>query len=191
MSTLVIVLRILPLLAFAGTMLFAAAGHRSVTNTRVRQSGSRRAPVVANLAAFAVYLPSLLVLSGSPAASKALLLAASGSLLAVSGLAFVLRSRTELGPAWSFVPKAHHTTGLVTTGPYRFVRHPIYFGLLLFAMGEAIAFASWPAVAVVLSGIASTFAWRARAEEKLLAGTFGDRYTVYRQRTRMLIPYLF
>jgi protein-S-isoprenylcysteine O-methyltransferase Ste14 len=36
-----------------------------------------------------------------------------------------------------------------------------------------------------------TFAWRARAEEKLLSRTFGERYAVYQKRTKMIIPYLF
>jgi len=75
-------------------------------------------------------------------------------------------------------------------GPYRLVRHPIYFGLLLFTLGEAFSFGSWPAVMIVLSGIAPTFAWRARAEEKLLSRTFGDGYAAYRRRTRMIVPYL-
>ena len=106
----------------------------------------------------------------------ALPLALSGCLLALAGAALVLRSRAELGPAWSFVPKADQGTGLVTTGPYRLVRHPIYLGLALLAMGEALAFSSWPALMIVLSGIVPTFAWRARAEEKLLSRTFGERY---------------
>ncbi len=191
MSTLVIVLRIVSLLAFAGPMLLGVTGGRSGgPKTRARQSGSDRAPLVANLTAFGLYLPSLLVFSGSPAGSTALLLASSGSLLAVAGAALVLRSRAELGPAWSFVPKADQGTGLVTTGPYRLVRHPIYLGLALLAMGEALAFGSWPTLMIVLSGIVPTFAWRARAEEKLLSRTFGERYAVYRQRTKMIIPYL-
>ena len=88
------------------------------------------------------------------------------------------------------MPKADQGTGLVTTGPYRLVRHPIYLGLALLAMGEALAFGSWPALMIVLSGIVPTFAWRARAEEKLLSRTFGERYAVYRQRTKMIIPHL-
>jgi len=146
--------------------------------------------VVANLAAFGLFFPSLLVFSGSPAGSTALLLASSGSLLAIAGVAVVLRSRIEIGPAWSFVPKADRGTELVTTGPYRFVRHPIYLGLALLAMGEALAFGSWPALMIVLSGIVPTFAWRARAEEKLLSRTFGEGYAVYQQRTKMIIPHL-
>jgi protein-S-isoprenylcysteine O-methyltransferase Ste14 len=42
----------------------------------------------------------------------------------------------------------------------------------------------------VLSGMVPTFAWRACAEEKLLSRTFGERYEVYRQRTKMIIPHL-
>ncbi len=191
MSTLVIVLRIVSLLAFAGPMLLlSVAGRCGRPKTRAHQSGSDRAPLVANLSTVGLYLPSLLVFSGSTAGSTALVLASSGSLLAIAGAALVLRSRAELGSAWSLAPKADQGTGLVTTGPYRLVRHPIYLGFALLAMGQALAFGSWPALVIVLCGIVPTFAWRASAEEKLLSRTFGERYAVYRQRTKMIIPYL-
>ena len=190
MATLVIVLRIVSLLAFAGPMLLAVSGRRGGLETRARRSGGARAPLAANLAAFGLFVPSLLVFSGNTAGPTALLLAASGSFLAVAGAAVVVRSRAELGAAWSLVPKADQGTGLVTTGPYRLVRHPIYLGLALLALGQALAFGSWPALIIVLAGIVPTFAWRARAEEKLLGRTFGERYAVYRQRTKMIIPYL-
>lgn len=120
----------------------------------------------------------------------ALPLALSGCLLALTGGLLVLRSRVELGPAWSLAPKADHGADLVTTGPYRLVRHPIYLGLALLAMGEALAFGSWVAVMIVLFGVVPTFAWRALAEEKLLSRTFGERYEIYRQRTKLIIPHL-
>jgi protein-S-isoprenylcysteine O-methyltransferase Ste14 len=190
MSTLVIVLRIVSLLLLGGPMLLTATGRCGRPNTRQHQRGSDRAPLVANLAAVGLYLPLLLVFSGSPAGSTALLLALWGSLLAVAGAALVLRSRAELGSAWSLAPKADQGTGLVTTGPYRLVRHPIYLAFALLATGQALAFGSWPALVTVLAGIVPTFAWRARAEEKLLSRTFGERYAVYRQRTKMIIPYV-
>jgi protein-S-isoprenylcysteine O-methyltransferase Ste14 len=117
-------------------------------------------------------------------------LALCGCLLALAGAALVLRSRAELGVAWSFVPAADQGTGLVTTGPYRLIRHPIYLGLSMLAMGEAVAFSSWPAVLVAFSAILPTFVWRAWAEEKLLTDMFGDRYSHYRRQTKMMIPYL-
>jgi protein-S-isoprenylcysteine O-methyltransferase Ste14 len=190
MSTLVIVLRIVPLLAFAGAML-RSSEYRGGAKTRARPNDSDRAPLVANFAAFGLYVASLLVFAGSSAGSAALLLASSGALVGVAGAALVVRARVELGPAWSLVPKADRDTGLVTTGPYRLVRHPIYSGLAMVVMGEALAFSSWPAVMIVLAGIIPTFTWRARAEEELLSRSFGDRYIVYRQRTKMIIPHFF
>ena len=125
-----------------------------------------------------------------PPGFTALLLALSGSLLALAGAALVVRSRAQLGAACSFAPKADQSTGLVTTGPYRLVRHPIYLGLALLAVGQALAFGSWPALLIALLGVVPTLAWRARTEEKLLSRTFGESYEVYRQRTRMIVPYL-
>jgi len=188
MATLVVVLRIVSLLAFVGAMSLAVSRRRGGTPAR---GGSRsgRALLVANFAALGVYFAALLV-SASPAGSTLALLACSGSLLALAGTALVVRSRAELGPAWSLVPKADEGTEFVTTGPYRLVRHPIYLGLALVAMGEALAFGSWPAVLIVLFGVVPTFAWRAGAEERLLARAFGERHAAYRKRSKLIIPYL-
>jgi protein-S-isoprenylcysteine O-methyltransferase Ste14 len=82
----------------------------------------------------------------------------------------------ELGPAWAPTAQA---AGLVTTGPYRLVRHPIYLGLSMLALGQALAFASWPAFLILLAGIIPTFVWRAAAEGKVLTATFGKRYALY------------
>jgi protein-S-isoprenylcysteine O-methyltransferase Ste14 len=186
MSALVTVLRAVSLLAFAGLMLLVASGRRGMPRIRASQEPSGRAPVVANLAAFGVFLPSLFIFSGDARAFLAL----SGCLLALAGAALVFRSRAELGQAWSFVPRADQGTGLVTTGPYRFVRHPIYLGLTLLAGGQAIAFGSRPALMIVVAGIVPTFVGRARTEEKLLSRTFGEHYAAYRQRTKMILPFL-
>lgn len=190
MTTLVILLRAASLLAFAGPMLLGVSGRQRRPETPARQAGGSRAPVAANFAAFALFFPSLVIFSSGSDARLALPLALSGCLLALTGAALVLGSRAQLGPAWSFVPRAGEGTRLVTTGPYRLVRHPIYLGLTLLATGQALAFGSWPALAIVLAGIVPTFAWRARAEEQLLDRTFGERYAAYRRRTRMIIPLL-
>lgn len=190
MATLVIVLRAVALLAVAGPALLAVSRRDGEPKARPRQDGGGQAPVVANISVFVLFFFSLLGFPGSPEASLALPLALAGCFLALAGAALVLRSRVELGPAWSFVPRADQETGLVTTGPYRLVRHPIYLGLALLAAGEALAFGSWPALMIVLTGIVPTFAWRARAEEILLSRTFGERYALYQKQTRMIVPYL-
>jgi protein-S-isoprenylcysteine O-methyltransferase Ste14 len=190
MSAVVIALRIVSLLAFVGPMSLVATGRRGEPGTRDRRQGGERSPVLANLTAFIVFLVALFLRASRTSNPTALLLAAAGSLFAVAGGVVVMRSRRALGRAWSLVPKAGEGTGLITTGPYHLVRHPIYLGLASLALGQALAFGRWPAVVVVVLGIVPTFVWRARAEEQLLIGTFGERYADYRRRTRMIIPHI-
>ena len=188
MSTLVIVLRVVALLAFAGPASMLC-GRRAAPALRRPENAAQRLPVIANFAA-AAYFPTLLYsLMGSEVA-VALPLAIGGCLLAIMGVGLVAASRQALGAAWSLVPKANAQTGLVTAGPYRIVRHPIYLGLNVMTFGQAIAFGSWSATAVVVLGLVPTFAWRAVTEERLLCETFGERYADYRARTKLIVPFL-
>ncbi len=189
MSALVIVLRMLAVLAFAAVLLGVGA-RRGGPETRARHRGGGPWPVAANLLAVGSFFFSLVVFSGSADGGTALLMASSGFPLAVAGAALVLRSRAELGAAWSLVPRAGQETGLVTTGPYRWIRHPIYLGFVLLALGEALAFRNWLACSIALFGIVPTFAWRARVEETLLSRTFGEGYGRYQRRTKLIVPYL-
>ncbi len=190
MPALVTVFRAASLLAFAGSMLLIVGGSDRKLGRGAERSRGDRTPVLANFAAFALFFALTIAFVGSADGPVALLLALCGFLLAVAGSALVVWSRRELGSAWSFVPTVVQGTGLVTTGPYRLVRHPIYLGLVLVATGEALVFGSWPALMTVLCAIVPTFAWRARVEEKLLSRTFGETYEAYRQRTKMIIPHL-
>lgn len=190
MSTLVILLRVAALLAFAGPALLVIGKSRGEVAPSTARNRGRRAPVVANIAAFGLFFALLPFASGSSQGPMARPLALSGCVLALAGAALVLRSRVELGDAWSFVPRAGQETGLITIGPYGLVRHPIYLGLSLLAGGDALAFGNLPAAMVVLAAIVPTLAWRARAEEILLGRVFGERYDHYRKQTRMIIPYL-
>ena len=186
MSTVVIVLRAASLLAFAAPLLLSVGGHSCKRSKRDERRRGPRAPVVANFGAFGLFLAFLAFFAGNAEGLAALLLALGGCLVALAGAALVLRSRAVLGSAWSFVPMADQGTGLIATGPYRFVRHPIYLGLSMLAAGEA--FGNWPAAVVALSAIVPTFVWRAWSEERLLAETFGKRYAIYQKQTKMIIP---
>jgi protein-S-isoprenylcysteine O-methyltransferase Ste14 len=191
MSTLVIVLRVVAILAFAGPMLLGAPRRPAESSTRARQGASSRAPLASNIAASGLFVAAVVFCASSPEGSFSLPLALAGCVLALAGAAVVLRSRAALGAAWSFLPKADQDADLVTTGPYRLVRHPIYLGLVLLATGQALAFGSWAALLIVLLGLVPTFAWRARTEETVLSRTFGERYAVYQRRTKMIIPHIF
>lgn len=186
----VLILRAMALLAFGGPALIPASGR---SGEKPSPSGKRRGtrlPVLANFSGFGLFFTLLAVAPGGAEGPMALLLALAGALVALTGSAVVLRSRAELGDAWSLVPIASEHTGVVTTGPYRLVRHPIYLGLSLLALGEATAFGSRPAVLAVFAAVVPSFLWRARVEEKLLLQVFGERYLLYRKHTKIMIPYL-
>ena len=83
------------------------------------------------------------------------------------------------------VTRRHHT--LVTTGPYRWVRHPFYVAVALTTTGNALAAANW----FLLAGgvlVVALLAVRTRVEEEQLAQRFGDAYRAYRERTGRFIP---
>jgi protein-S-isoprenylcysteine O-methyltransferase Ste14 len=78
---------------------------------------------------------------------------------------------------------------LIVTGPYAFVRHPIYTGILLGFVGTALAVGEWRAVlAVALAGVAF---WRKLGiEEAVMRRQFGETYARYVARVPALIPFV-
>lgn len=77
---------------------------------------------------------------------------------------------------------------LVTSGPYRLVRHPIYTGLLVAMLGTALVNSLFGLIVVAL--LAGYFYYCGTVEERNLAVTFPAAYPEYKSRTKMLIPYL-
>jgi protein-S-isoprenylcysteine O-methyltransferase Ste14 len=77
----------------------------------------------------------------------------------------------------------------VTTGPYRYIRHPIYSGIILATIGTAIAISIYWIVAVVLLG--AYFVYSATVEERIMGRLFPDSYPRYNRSTKMLVPFLF
>jgi protein-S-isoprenylcysteine O-methyltransferase Ste14 len=78
---------------------------------------------------------------------------------------------------------------LVTSGPYRVVRHPIYSGILTGVLGTALATNLLGLIIVVVVG--AYFYYSATVEEKNLTATFPTAYPAYRASTKMLIPFVF
>jgi len=110
-----------------------------------------------------------------------------GAALTALGLLFAVWARRRLGKNWSgtVTVKADHE--LVTAGPYRYVRHPIYSGVLLGFVGSAIARDEWRGwVAVLLA--AAAFSAKLRLEERQMRHIFGAAYEDYAARVSALIP---
>ena len=103
--------------------------------------------------------------------------------LMLTGTALAAWSAVALGRSFSLLPQART---LVTWGPYRFVRHPMYLGGLLITLGEVWLRFS-PLVVVLNAIFVVAQLIRLRFEEELLEQTFPD-YAAYRRRTSALIP---
>jgi protein-S-isoprenylcysteine O-methyltransferase Ste14 len=112
---------------------------------------------------------------------------AAGVLLTIAGLGLAFWARYHLGRNWSgqITLKENHT--LVCTGPYRYLRHPIYSGILLAVVGTGLTIGLYRALLGVLL-IALGLWWKARQEDAWLARAFGEQFEQQRQRTGRLLP---
>ncbi len=104
--------------------------------------------------------------------------------VAVVGLAIILLGRRTLVAAGTNVDPMSPTTAIVTTGPYRFSRNPIYVGLTLLYLGLASAFNTWWAVILLVPILAIMHLGVVRREERYLEQKFGEPYRQFCSRVR-------
>ncbi len=105
-------------------------------------------------------------------------------------LAWVYWSFWTLGRQHSAEVTIQEGHTLVTGGPYRWVRHPMYLGLLLFPVGAGLVFGSLLGMALPLL-LLPLFVWRISDEESVMSREFGHRWTAYSQTTWRLVPFVY
>jgi len=114
-----------------------------------------------------------------------------GVVLFVAGLIFRWWAIVTLGRFFTVDVTIEKDHELVERGPFRFVRHPSYTGVLLAFVGFALTLRNWGAIAVILVPIFVAFVRRMNVEEEALARALGDRYEQYMKRTRRLVPFIY
>jgi protein-S-isoprenylcysteine O-methyltransferase Ste14 len=149
---------------------------------------SRFAGVRVGLILVTLVLIRLRVFRGPGAATRDPWLLGIGLAVFVLGLALAVWARVYLGGNWGMPMSRRADPELVTTGPYRWIRHPIYSGLLLGLAGTAIAVSPYWLIAVAIAG--AYFLVSAVVEERTMAQLFPAAYPPYRRVTKMLIPFL-
>ncbi len=113
-----------------------------------------------------------------------------GLVLVIAGVSFACWARYTLGRNWSIAAQLKHEHELIQSGPYRFVRHPIYSGLLLAFLGTTVMIGEWRAL-LAFAIILISFLYKFRVEERLLRMHFGDAYLQYASRTKALVPVVY
>jgi len=111
-----------------------------------------------------------------------------GVVVFVGGIASAIWARIHLGRNWGMPMTQKAEPELVTSGPYRLVRHPIYSGLLAALLGTALATNLIGLIIVVVLG--GYFYYSSSMEEKNLTATFPSTYPAYRRSTKMLVPFV-
>ena len=97
---------------------------------------------------------------------------------------------SHLGKQWRYEAALSEGHELIRTGPYRWIRHPIYASMLGLTLATLAAWTWWPmAIASLVFFLAGTEV-RVRAEDRLLAERFGAEFSEYKKKTRAFIPLL-
>lgn len=115
----------------------------------------------------------------------------AGLVVLLAGLALRAAAVLSLGRFFTTSVAIRSDHRLVSTGLYRFLRHPSYAGLLLAFAGLGIGFGNWLGLAALTLPVAAALHYRVHVEETALAEAFGSEYDDYRRRTRRLIPWVY
>jgi protein-S-isoprenylcysteine O-methyltransferase Ste14 len=111
----------------------------------------------------------------------------AGLALTVAGCLFAIWARLTLGGNWSGRATVKEGHELIVRGPYALARHPIYTGLLLGAVGTALAGGEGRCL-LGLFLLVLAFIIKMSQEERMMMETFPEEYPRYRQRVKALIP---
>jgi len=114
-----------------------------------------------------------------------------GLIIFLAGYVFMVWGPLHLGEQYSLLVTIQEEHKLVTDGPYRYMRHPRYSGIIFWVFGVALIFLSIPALvlAVLMSAL---MLLRIPKEEKVLHGEFGKEWVEYCKRTtKKVIPFVY
>ena len=121
--------------------------------------------------------------------SHSAILGWTGVAVCLLGFSLAIEARRHLGRNWGLPMSRKEQPELVTSGPYAFIRHPIYTGLILALLGSALGVdVFW---AGLLVPVGTYFIYSARREETVMLQQFPEQYAAYMARTGMLTPRLF
>ncbi|MGA9801086.1 MAG: isoprenylcysteine carboxylmethyltransferase family protein [Terriglobales bacterium] len=162
---------------------------RTRDTVRTESSASRYAVLFLEIAGFVLLFRHSLGIGflGSRFMHRTLASAIVGSILTWMGIGLAIWARYHLAENWSARITIKQDHQLIRTGPYARLRHPIYSGLILAAIGSAVVIDQWRCVLGVCL-IVTGFCIKARKEETMLTQQFGEAFHEHQKHAGFLIP---
>ena len=111
-------------------------------------------------------------------------------ILAIASVWFISRALKTLGKQWSLAARVVKDHKLITEGPYRVVRNPIYTGMLGMLLATGLAVGQWIGLIVAVVVFALGTLIRVRSEERLLREMFGVRWEEYARTVPAVVPFI-
>jgi protein-S-isoprenylcysteine O-methyltransferase Ste14 len=112
-----------------------------------------------------------------------------GLAIAVGSAIFAAWAMWSLGRSYGIRMDLFEGHRLITEGPYRFTRHPMYFGIVSFHLGATVAMESLALLLITVVYVIPFTAMRIRAEDGVLAAGFGDEFRTFAGRVPALVPF--
>lgn len=155
-------------------------------------SADRGSVMIVRLCAVAAIVVAGLVVTRVPAASVAEGVATFAIAVGVMWAGIGLRwwSFRTLGRYFTFTVMTSNDQHVVSTGPYRFVRHPSYLAILLTLAGIGAMHGNWLSLAALVFVPLIGLVYRIRVEEAALSASLGDAYMSYASRRKRLLPFV-
>jgi protein-S-isoprenylcysteine O-methyltransferase Ste14 len=163
---------------------------RDLLRRRGRLGGDRGTRAIISVGLAGSIWIAILLRGWVPALDTPAPVAVTAAGVAVIGVGLAVRiwAVLTLGASFSTFIRVDADQPLVTRGPYRWVRHPSYTGLLLIALGFGLAAANWLSLAVCAVVPPLALVRRMAIEEAELVRVLGDRYRGYQRATHRLVP---
>ncbi|HJU22776.1 MAG TPA: isoprenylcysteine carboxylmethyltransferase family protein [Casimicrobiaceae bacterium] len=167
----------------------AAIGAKRTVGTRERRKAMALRLGLIVLIVLALRVPVLrqMLRIAQSQVTNVALLNILGVVLCGIGVALAIWARVHLARNWGMPMSRKENPELVTTGPYAYIRHPIYAGILLAMLGSTIASSVVWVLPLILFG--TYFVYSARREEELMTSQFPEAYPAYMKRSNMLLPW--
>jgi protein-S-isoprenylcysteine O-methyltransferase Ste14 len=170
----------------AWSLAFVKARKKAAGQKRVVTAPASRWGIVLEMVGFALVWAYVRPLGFDK--SAAILIASM--VLGPPSVALAWAATRHLGKQWRYEAALSEDHELIQTGPYRWVRHPIYASMLGMLLATGAAWSWWPMFAGALVVFLVGTEIRVRAEDRLLAERFQDAFAEYRSRVKAYVPFI-